>query len=181
MLFDGDDQLFKSLAVDALVYAEYGCGSSTQWMYHNTKSRIYSVDTSRDWSQRIGTELSPDRVTVKYIDVGPVGDWGYPLNYDHRHAFPDYCDWPWRQTGDIDLILIDGRFRVSCFLTCLKMGRPGTLILFDDYTNRPLYHVVEQWCKPRQYCGRQALFEVSQQSRFSVRDQHIAEFINVLG
>ena len=32
-----------------------------------------------------------------------------------------------------DLILIDGRFRVCCFLSSLKYGNVGTKILFDDY------------------------------------------------
>lgn len=181
MLFDGDDELFKHLAADCRIYVEYGCGSSTEWVYHNSRALIFAVDTSVDWSQRMQSQLDPQRATVQHIDVGPVGDWGYPQSFSHRHAYRDYCEWPWRHAAGADLVLVDGRFRIACFLTALKMARPGTVILFDDYANRPFYHVVEQWCRPRDRCGRQALFEVSQQHRFTVRDQDIAEFTNVVG
>jgi hypothetical protein len=45
---------------------------------------------------------------------------------------------PWRR-GAVkpDLVLIDGRFRLACFLHPLLAAAPGTPILFDDYTNRP--------------------------------------------
>jgi hypothetical protein len=180
MLFDGDDQLFKNLASTCRVYGEYGCGASTAWIYHNTTSDIYSVDTDQNWSDRVSKEINDVRVKIAYIDVGSVGDWGYPLTFNRRHEFRDYCIWPWQQTRDIDLVLIDGRFRIACFLTCLKFARAGTRIIFDDYVNRPLYHVVEKWCRPMEFHGRQALFSVPNDTNFSVTDQDISEFINVL-
>ena len=32
-----------------------------------------------------------------------------------------------------DCVLVDGRFRVCCFLTSLKNAEQGTRIIFDDY------------------------------------------------
>jgi hypothetical protein len=43
------------------------------------------------------------------------------------------------------------------------MGAPGTHLLFDDYTDRPEYHLVEEFIKPVQTCGRQALFTIPEQ------------------
>jgi len=40
------------------------------------------------------------------------------------------------------------------------MGKAGTKIIFDDYSNRPHYHVVEEIIKPIEACGRQVLFVV---------------------
>jgi hypothetical protein len=54
--------------------------------------------------------------------------------------------------------LVDGRFRVCCFLTSLKYAEPGTKIIFDDYFNRPQYYLVEEYLKPVEKCNRQALF-----------------------
>jgi len=60
-----------------------------------------------------------------------------------------------------DLILVDGRFRVACFLASLLRGTPGTPILFDDYVGREeRYAHVERYVKPSQPLGRTMLFEV---------------------
>lgn len=59
-----------------------------------------------------------------------------------------------------DLVLIDGRFRLACFLHSQLAAETGTPILFDDYTNRPQYHLVEEFCPIEQSEGRQVLFSV---------------------
>ena len=59
-----------------------------------------------------------------------------------------------------DLVLIDGRFRVCCFLTSLARAEAGTILLFDDYRDRPLYHLVEEFVQPSRQCGRQTAFVV---------------------
>ena len=42
----------------------------------------------------------------------------------------------------IDLVFIDGRFRVACCLKCFDVIREDCLIAFDDFLNRQEYHVV---------------------------------------
>ena len=42
----------------------------------------------------------------------------------------------------IDLILIDGRFRVACCLKCFDIINGNCLIAFDDFICRPEYNVV---------------------------------------
>ena len=59
-----------------------------------------------------------------------------------------------------DLVLIDGRFRVACFLHSRLAAEAGTPSLFDDYTNRPQYHLVEEFCPNEQTEGREALFRL---------------------
>jgi hypothetical protein len=65
-------------------------------------------------------------------------------------------------TGQVtpDVVLIDGRFRVSCFLTSILRAQPGTAIIFDDYVSREFYHVVERLISPSYHDGRQAIFKV---------------------
>jgi len=46
----------------------------------------------------------------------------------------------------------------SC--TSLLAAAPDTPLLFDDYTNRPHYHLVKEFCPIEQSEGRQALFRV---------------------
>jgi hypothetical protein len=59
-----------------------------------------------------------------------------------------------------DLILVDGRFRVACFLYSLLCAETNTTILFDDYTERPEYFIVEKFCKLDHTVGRMGFFKV---------------------
>jgi hypothetical protein len=46
-----------------------------------------------------------------------------------------------------DLYLIDGRFRVACFLETLLHCRPDAVILFHDFAPRPNYHIVREFAR----------------------------------
>ncbi len=162
-LFDGDDGLFKRAVVDCRVYAEYGCGKSTIWMARNTQAEILSIDTSAEWVDKVRALTADARSLpgLAMIDLGDIGDWGWPLTYARREYFARYAHFPWLNAEvRPDVVLIDGRFRVACFLASLLHARAGTQILFDDYVGRPQYHVVEEFCRPTERCGRQALFIV---------------------
>jgi hypothetical protein len=161
-LFDGDDALFREIVTaKGGVYGEYGCGQSTVWMSRNFRGKILSVDTSEYWAQRtsVGCDGAAN-VKVHWANLGPVGEWGRPVDYAHGGEFADYTDWIWRQNEKPNYVLIDGRFRVCCFLTTLLYAAPGTVVFFDDYTDRPHYHFIERFLEPKRICGRQAMFEI---------------------
>jgi hypothetical protein len=42
-------------------------------------------------------------------------------------------------------ILVDGRFRVACALHAIDYLDNNGILLVHDYTNRPQYHVIEQF------------------------------------
>jgi len=183
ILFDGDDGLFKEILKNTDTYFEYGCGKSTEFVYKYTNASIYAVDTSRDWVnklQSIAITSAPRRVNLNWVDVGKVADWGYPISFERRENFKVYAELMWLNKISPDLVLIDGRFRVFCFLTSIKFAPVGTKILFDDYMNRPFYHVVEEFCERIDTCGRQALFEVSKSAKSKVTDEILSTFQNVI-
>lgn len=160
VLFDGDDEFFKIFVKRAHVYAEYGAGESTLWVSENTDCVIYSVDSSIVWADRVNSLIgNRGGVAVTHVDVGPVGEWGYPLGYTKSYNFKSYHEVVWQQDKKPDLVLIDGRFRVCCFLMSLLNSDPDTIIVFDDYRDRTEYHIVEKYIKPIAMCGRQALFK----------------------
>jgi hypothetical protein len=161
-LFDGDDKLFKSILKETEYYVEYGCGASTNYVLNNTNANVLSIDTSLKWVKYVKEYNTPKnkRLKIKHINVGQVGDWGYPLNYNKRDNFLKYANYPWRGANSPDTILIDGRFRVLCFLTCLKHANKGTTIIFDDYINRMHYHIVEEFIPRTKSYGRQCIFIV---------------------
>ena len=46
---------------------------------------------------------------------------------------------------EINLIIIDKRFRVACCLKCYDVIKDDCLIAFDCFLNRPHYHVVLEY------------------------------------
>ena len=184
ILFENNDTLFKKYLMKSNVFAEYGCGQSTYWVLKNTTAQILSVDTSMDWIKTIKQSKVYDeqKIKLKYIDVGKVENWGFPIDYSKRDSFIDYTNWVWKQNLIPDTVLIDGRFRVCCFFTCLKFAKEGTIIIFDDYFDRPYYHIVENYLKVHQICGRQAIFKIFNKEKFDSKkiDTEIKNFRHVL-
>jgi hypothetical protein len=41
-----------------------------------------------------------------------------------------------------DFFLVDGRFRVACFMQALLHAQTGALIAVHDFASRPTYHVI---------------------------------------
>ena len=161
-LFDGDDFLFKKSLEGIKIYGEYGCGLSSKWMLKNTNCKVISVDSSKEWVEKTKTENKKylSKLTINHIDLGKVRRWGFPLSYVKSNNFQDYTDYIWKQSESPTFVLVDGRFRVCCFLTSLKFAEAGTKIIFDDYVNSPHYHFIEKYVSRINECGRQCLFIV---------------------
>ena len=182
-LFDGDGALFEKLLPTVKNFFEYGCGKSTEFVYKYTNANIYSVDTDKFFINQIEKLRGIKRqgtLNLKWIDVGNVGKWGYPRSYSKRINFRKYADWPWTLGVDPDIVLIDGRFRICCFLVTLKNAPVGTKILFDDYFGREEYNIAEEFLNVLDRCGRMAYFETTHDVRHKVTDDIISEFKNVL-
>ena len=180
-LFDGRDELFKKNISKSMVYGEYGCGKSTEFILDHFDVPVFSVDTSKFWVNKINKKINKN-LYINHIDVGEVGDWGTPKSYRHRHNFENYTNWIWQQKQKPNVVLIDGRFRVCCFLTTLKFCDEGTRIIFDDYNEREYYHLVEEFLKPVSSNGRQSLFIVNDKSKFDLNkiDLEISKFMYVM-
>lgn len=171
-LFDGYDALFKKSIKDIRIFGEYGCGKSTNWMLNHTSSKILSVDTSLKWIEFVkrNNQKYLKRLKLDYVDLGVIGNWGRPINYDKCINFIKYTDSIWQQIEKPDLVLIDGRFRVCCFLTSLKYANEGTKIIFDDYVSRPHYHFIEKYVDRIESFGRQCLFIVPSKNLINLNE-----------
>ena len=160
ILFDGDDNLFKQYLKDCNIYFEYGVGISTRWVIENSNSQIIAVDTDKDWIDFVNIEVDCDRAKLIWVNLGGLTKWGRPNSYEYRDNFIDYVRGVWGFKKQADIILIDGRFRVACFLYSLLHSKVGSIIIFDDYFNRPWYHIIEEILPSYNRCGRQAFFKV---------------------
>ena len=182
-LFDGDSAAFENIVRDAGVYFEYGCGASTRWVLQHTNAKIFSVDTDKAWGKSVIRDSKKDelaRLKLYYVDVGPTGNWGYPLTYSKRGNFKYYISGFWKLDQSPDCVLIDGRFRVACFLETMRQAPIGCRVIFDDYRNRPHYHVVEEFFTPKYYSGRQAIFHVEKNDCDKISDSDILQFEMVM-
>ena len=124
--------LFIKYLSEAKVYYEFGSGGSTSMACtFDSMEKLISVEADHKFFNAVieGTEClhNNSKFIAEYVDIGPVKEWSYPVgNQPLWHLYPDtiykYKDYR------PDLVLIDGRFRVACFLTTL-------LALEDSLTN----------------------------------------------
>ena len=179
ILFDGDDYLFKQYLINCNIYFEYGVGASTRWVLEKTKSKIISVDTDQKWINTIDVSDKGSRIKLNWINLGDLGNWGRPKSYEYKDHFIDYIGNVWSFNEKADVTLIDGRFRVACFLYSLINAKINSIIIFDDYINRPYYHIVEEIVPIYKICGRQAVFRVPENINRSLAENILNEFIYV--
>ncbi len=173
--------IFDHYVSGANCYLEYGSGGSTIRALQLKAYNIISVDSSDEWISVVGSAMSSScNVNLIHCDIGPVGDWGRPSDQQGLSNYHSYMSKPWFVAKEKllapSVVLIDGRFRVASFLYSLLCAQPGTIILFDDYMNRPQYHVVEQFCCPYEVHGRMAIFVVSNCYRIPEIVAKIAEY-----
>jgi len=123
VLFDGDDSLFKSVVRGALIYGEYGCGKSTNWVLNNTPLKVISVDTSREWVEGVLNDnwSTKERLNLHHANLGEVGDWGMPKSYQRQEFFSEYTDYLWLQVEKPSVVL-SGFFQQ---LSRFQYGFPG--------------------------------------------------------
>lgn len=152
----------------ANIIVEYGSGGSTL-LAAKLGKKIITVESSNPWLiELVGSAAHqnlPGNIVPLWVDVGPTGDWGAPTTETKWKNFQKYPRLPWKycQENNInpDLVLIDGRFRVACFLATCASVKKETLVLFDDYENRPHYHAVEKLFKKIDVIdNRMAVFKI---------------------
>jgi len=129
---------------------EFGAGGSTCLAAHLVSEAIVAVDSSKEWLNKVeescarnATALQP---TLIHADIGELTHWGWPAGQTHREHWPKYHE-AVLSAPDVlpfDTYLIDGRFRIACFMQSLIHCRPDSLILIHDFPPRPSYAIVHQ-------------------------------------
>ncbi len=169
-IFKGDSDIFVHALKAARVYGEYGVGQSTVWVRNNTDAKMLCVDSDPRWIEMVRSKVDrTDDIDLIHVDVGPLAEWGRPRGYRRRAAFSNYPDALWQAGASPDTVLIDGRFRIGCFLASVRHGAPGTRIVFDDYVGRDEYYVAEEIIQPTDVNKRQALFIIPEKSSLDMQ------------
>jgi len=168
-------EVFQRQLAASVIYLEYGSGGSTVYASKVPSIRkVISIESDKNWILNVRSSVAANdsKVHLEHCDIGEVGQFGHPVGSERFRNYHSYATRPWviakQQSLVPDTILVDGRFRVACFLYSLLCARVGTKILFDDYGDRPNYFVVEQFCPLDSMWGRLAVFVVKKE--FSVSD-----------
>jgi len=146
----------------ARTYFEFGAGGSTAYAAkHYHFERMHSTDLDPKWVDSlvkdpdVSRAMSEGWMQMQHVDIGDVGNVSYPVSNASRDEWPrvskalDEASQEPGVQGSWDVVLVDGRFRVACFLrTLLGIGEGDlnrTAILIHDYDWREKYHVVESF------------------------------------
>jgi hypothetical protein len=145
-----DKNLFYKYLYKSKYYFEYGSGGTT---YHaslcpNIK-KIISVESDYETHTKIKNMITQnsDKITFQYCDMKTLPNtWGNPgkdstlndwINYSNQIINVNKSI-----SSNIDLIVIDGRFRVACCLKCHSVINDDCIVIFDDFLNRSYYHII---------------------------------------
>jgi len=142
--------LMKELSIVKSAYFEFGMGTQTLMSCEFARKynfNLYAVHSSGDTVDELAStpclkQLVEDgQANLLKIDIGKTGKYGLPLNStDSRENFYRYSDAINHVRKEVDLILVDGRFRIASILKSL-IKFPNARILLHDYYEPYHYRV----------------------------------------
>ena len=150
-LSGNDRKMFYKYLDNSTVYFEYGSGGSTyQASTRKNIKTIYSVESDITWQKKLQEIIKIPYINFIFneMDTKP-NTWGNPgknatniqkINYSNQITKLSK-----EEQDSIDLVFIDGRFRVACCLKCYDIIKDTCLIAFDDFLDRPQYHIVLEY------------------------------------
>lgn len=159
-----DDEIKK-----AEHYLEFGLGGSTLRAIQKSNAVIYTVESSSEWIKFMRKYLiiryfEKSRLKIFSVNIGATVDWGYPDTDETLDIFENYSSeiFDLIDAELIDLVLVDGRFRVACTLkSILKCHENKNLrILIHDFWNREKYHIVLKYLEPVRRSDTIGLFSI---------------------
>jgi hypothetical protein len=131
-------------------YLEFGSGEST--IYASNALMVKTIDSVESSEKYISENLKPNAAITKalstgkllfhIIDIGETTEWGLPINESKKHLWPNYSLSVFSRKSNHDLVLVDGRFRVACTLSCILNTPENCKIIIHDFWKRPAYHIV---------------------------------------
>jgi hypothetical protein len=149
---EDEKKLFAATLRPVTSYVEFGCGGSTIFALSHMRGTVISQDSSREWLDSVAAVCTEKKLGAPQLvlaDIGPTGEWGRPADESCRARWPSYSGGIWSHEGTeaADLYLVDGRFRIACFLETLLHCRSDSVILIHDFAPRPDYHIVRNFAR----------------------------------
>jgi len=133
---------------------EFGSGDSTLEISKKCK-KIISIEHQKHWYEYLidkipsNCDLVLKEPNLPYVEGRTDGT---------IEEFYDYVNFP-LSLGPFDVILIDGRARVSCCSICEKISHPNTIIFVHDF-ERQEYQPCLEFLELIEQKGRMAKFKL---------------------
>jgi len=165
--------IFDEAIKGARHYLEFGSGGSTIRALQRSKAMIYTVETSPEWIDHIRKYVlvryfEKKRLRIFFVDIGPTRTWGYPGSDTFKNMFGTYSSniFQYIDSKLLDLVLIDGRFRVACALkVVLECHKNRNIrILIHDFWDRPRYQILLKYLIPLKKADTMGLFSIDEKS-----------------
>ena len=128
---------------------EFGMGGSTRFFFENGIGRLNSVESDPTWVSALAGDpflaffIRKNRLTLHHADIGPVREHGLPLgNAQPRWLRYHQEIWNIITGNTLDMVLIDGRFRLACACQVLLHCPQFPPMLIHDFSCRPEYHAI---------------------------------------
>lgn len=134
-----EEDFFMSHLNDSHRVLEYGSGISTIEISKKVKE-IISIEHQETWYSEIFSKLPSNctlilkKPNLEYTEGGHCGTY---------EQFKDYVEAP-MNFGIFDIVLIDGRARVSCASIVNKFSNKNTIIFVHDF-NREEYQDIKNY------------------------------------
>jgi predicted O-methyltransferase YrrM len=133
---------------------EYGSGYSTIEIAQKVKE-IVSIEHQQTWYDTLVSQIPKNCDLILCTPSLPYTEGGHDGTYEE---FKDYIESPLNK-GIFDIILIDGRARVSCASVCKSMSHPDTLIFIHDF-QRSEYQEALNYLELIDMVGNMAKFKI---------------------
>jgi hypothetical protein len=146
---DETDCYKKHLAA-AQAVLEYGVGGSTVLAAQRKPGSLYCVESDAAWLAQVRRNpavvemVASGAARLVHVDLGPTGRWGKPSKRSCLR-WPEYARRPWRDGYSPDLVMVDGRFRLSCIMQAVLYGGDDIKIAVHDFWPRKHFHGVLQF------------------------------------
>lgn len=171
VMHEEEKTLLKKYLSHSKNYLEFGLGGSTIFALIKTSVNVISVDTNQEWisfikKYRIIRNNLNKRLQIFYVNIGPTVNWGFPQSDEFREKFPDFSSLIFSKINckDIDVILVDGRFRIACALQSIIHGHvnKNLSILIHDYSFREEYKILEEFLNLKEFEKTLYVFSVKE-------------------
>lgn len=178
-----EEDFLKSYFKGITSYLEFGCGGTTlaALAFSNIR-KIQTVESDYKWIsklinyEKVMESILEKRLFIYHVNIGKTKQWGFPDNKDYGMWLNYSVKIFQRIFLDVDFILIDGRFRVITFLSCLFYMK-NIIIAIHDYENRKEYHICEQFGKKIYSVDSLSLFQhnsnISMENIYKEMQNHI--------
>lgn len=132
-------EYFKEKLMISNKYLEFGSGGSTVLASKYIKGSIISIESDKEWYEKLKQYLgNNDKVHLHLVDLYcKPNTWGHPTAecpIENKRLYSNIVKS--LNIEDVDLVLIDGRFRAACALQIHSLISENTVVLFDDFNDR---------------------------------------------